>query len=1638
MKKEILKIGVTLITFILLVIGIKNIATSTWVDGNNICWNGPWTEKGQERIGTEGQLDILNNVWTYCVQHQKTFKRKFHYVWKYTVFIDGMKGTLYNEYGKVNEVNSYANAKLAYILGGGDYEKGYGRGDWAKGYRKTDRQLVIWNFWNNWLGENGYDIIDIEGNAILNGTKDELTQTARKIEAEADEYAKSLMKSCNVTSSIIPLREEGGKKKGELSSSNSEIGPFNFNFGGGVDRIEIIDDKGEHVTFDDGIYIKQGNRIINASSGAWTNSDGALGGIELSSGSNFYIINPSNKVIKNVKLSIIGSQKVYNGEINILICTTIVQNKEGGQSFINGGTTPDYREMKTDIDIEIKNCSLKVVKEDTAGNRQDNVGFIIYRANTDNGQTPYGYLYYDITNSENNKYQTGRLTYNKNCGFWSGEGDQNSAREGATVFYTSTQNVNGNNWDGFFEISGLPSGTYNIGEIYNENEGFESSTLESYNIQIDNGTISDNQYSIARVVENIARYKEKMPYTQTISVNLEKGQSTRVGLFDSKEKIDVPILKVTKKNGNNLGKDVKFNVYNVQTKMYLAQNKKNGKYEWLKAETNDDMYKTTFNTDGQGTFSVELAMSSEYKITELENPNNNYTTTINKASLKSKPTGSNASVSKASNTFTIKNIDKLGVYSVEIEDKKRGDGQGGTVNIKGKVFVDGVNSKNSSNGNGKYDNGEKLVRNARVYLTQKSNGRRTSYYDTTNTDGYYSITASVSDVSKYYIEFDCSNAYYMKTNEDGREEIEYVKEYSKTKTNYVDNGSKCIEYNNGIGKTYYGTDSNLERKYGLTGNKQMNLGLTTSPTKEYLDQTISKIEINVNGKRYTYYYGQNGSNGSISEAKSAPTVNFEGTDIDRTFTRNIYPSDIAAFKDGAATMSVNVTYVITIRNLTNDNDHKFNWDSESTRIIESETDEYQTSITKEYCTEDYMKVTSITEEFDTSMYELNDSNWDASGDTATYKKSIGNLSKTGGSKDKEIIYITFKVKDDAIKKILEKPNGIKEYKRTTATSKSKHYWSNHIDWKYRNWEYFPPDDPEGEGYYDWGDWHSTNSSQNSGAEVTSEATRHAEAPFCIFKLPDNEERTISGNVFEDINSSSENELVGDGYNDWENSIKNVTVELWDKKTGNKAYLYHRMDSGSYYRKESLEIKTNSNGEYSFTGVVAGDYWIVYRYGNGDQIIRDGNNTKVYSSQYKSTIVQSPKYNYNENTSGGKWYIGKSNESMAVDIITDRNFDDNTYDYSTLYNGVENDRSNKLVEAKTPNFEVGIEFTANEIAEKNFYRSSYNEMNFGIIKMPVVSVNIYNTISYVTMTLSNGQVITQGDPSGTTNIQYVSTLDENDTPYGYGRGGYVKVEIDTNYLYGSTLEVTYDIRVLNNSDLNYKTKDYYYYGTHGSVNDEYTVSIDRILYYIDPAMTYMYSTKGNIEIEGYSETSDKKLESMSPVNNASKVNAGREITKEPKEMLDINLKTNKEIHTYYSKDEDTSKTKSSINVLSVTTSKLLSTEDDDLEFKNYAEVVKITTDKDGNGNICRFMAPTASFESAAINVLGSSEDKLSDIIKNSRNSLYRRDYRSITTDVATITVTPPTGLKENLIIFISIGIGLIVFVGGVIIIKKKVL
>lgn len=1431
-------------------------------------------------------------------------------------------------------------------------------------------------------------------------------------------------------------------------TSISQFGPFNITNGNSIKTINLID----NVQTISSNYYKM---YISTDGSTWNQFNG-----NIPNNIGFYVGVPYDYTLySNIKMEFISTGTNY---YNARIALNLSPSNKGQQIAIYAyqtGTTSDNN-VKYDIEVP-QNNTLKIVKsaESESGDRQDDVGFIIYKEDGYDGKA-YGYLRNNLSGHSNSN--TGELEYNEATGWGFYDDKTNESREAASIFVTSYNASKG--WDGYFQIANLPSGNYYVGEVYNHsknNKGeqkYKNSILSYYTVQVDNGETKVYYDGVARSSENLSAYKSEMPYTQTVKINLSGGTATRIGMIDKIEE-DGRILKILKKNGESVGEGVEFNIQymtsGANVNKYVLKDKDTGEVSgFVSSKVDNSTSTTTFKTDENGELQVALPEEGTYKIIETKNPNTNYTTTILNAEIKSKPADSTATITKSSNYATITNI-KSGTYVVEITDKPDGSTGGSSITLKGYVFVDGDLGKNNKP-DGIYQSGtDKPIKGARAYLVRKSNGQVVDQSSLTGDSGYYSITTSVgtSNLKNYYIKVDCTNG-KIKDDEGNWTSLDY-NSYAKTKSNYSNSqGCKFVEYSKGIGKTYYGTNATSESGYGLTKTRSsnINLGLVKTESEEYVDQTISQVNIRVNDKNYKYYYGQNGSGGALSEAKSAPTVNWQGNSVN-AYSRDVYPSDISAYKDGTTDMKVQVTYAITIRNETEDDDYEFDWEEKSTEIEESEDPgEYETNIVDEYCKEDYLKVSSLQEEFDTSMYTLssslltNDSqvrtdqsSWSASGNTATYSKEI-KLKKKGSTTDTAIRYVTFDMKKDAITAILDlanNPNGIKEYSRTTAITTSNHGWSNHIDWEDRYW--IEASGSVEDGDYEpahWSSWSDQYTGESEGTRQTGYAVHMAEAPYCIFKLPDSEkERTISGNVFEDTDEDiSDHELLGSGVNEWENGVGNVEVTLYERKsngTYGNAVLYHRSNSSPYYTKDTTNYKTrtDSNGNYSFSGLVAGDYYIVYTYGDGTQVISDG--TKVYSSQFKSTIVTDPTVKSKLKSSSGegeKWYIGITDTSFAVDNISEREYDNNTYLYGSLYEGARNDGSNRNINARTPEFEVGIEFTSNETLKDNNSVTSYDEMDFGIIKMPVISLNIYKTISHVTITLSNGQVITTGDPRDS--INYISVLDEDDD-FGFGRSSYVKGELDTQYLYGSTLQIKYDINILNTSDVNYRTKNYYKYGEKGTANQEYTVFIDKVLDYLDPNLTYLYCEERDVFIDGYNPTESGLSQSTisyvggldASVENAEN-ESERDFSAAGSKVLEINIKSDderRELYTVHSPEDD-NKDKSSLTVISVTASKLLSTEDDDLEFKNLAEIVKITTDKDEHGEIgSRFMAPTASFETTSTRDIG-----------------YRSDYRSDTTDVATITITPPTGLLENAIIFISIGIGLIIIATGVIIIKKRIL
>ena len=68
-------------------------------------------------------------------------------------------------------------------------------------------------------------------------------------------------------------------------------------------------------------------------------------------------------------------------------------------------------------------------------------------------------------------------------------------------------------------------------------------------------------------------------------------------------------------------------------------------------------------------------------------------------------------------------------------------------------------------------------------------------------------------------------------------------------------------------------------------------------------------------------------------------------------------------------------------------------------------------------------------------------------------------------------------------------------------------------------------------------------------------------------------------------------------------------------------------------------------------------------------------------------------------------------------------------------------------------------------------------------------------------------------------------------------GAVHIEFDNELIHGSTLELGYKIKAINNSELDYTTESFYKYGIEGTKDERVKLSPQEILDYVDNNLIY---------------------------------------------------------------------------------------------------------------------------------------------------------------------------------------------------------
>lgn len=890
------------------------------------------------------------------------------------------------------------------------------------------------------------------------------------------------------------------------------------------------------------------------------------------------------------------------------------------------------------------------------------------------------------------------------------------------------------------------------------------------------------------------------------------------------------------------------------------------------------------------------------------------------------------------------------------------------VSISGHVWVDAPIAKENKINN-LSDNEELRVAGVKVNLINKSN-KKVQATTTTNERGEYTFQKKViqDELKDYYVEFNYSGTQYKN----------YIPvAFNSTNANeIVANGSRALvnempaadDKFTGIATTYNGTQK--ENIYGLSGNlyqklynsnsktlENINLGIRQTYTPKYdITENIAYVKLTIKGYTYNYIYG--GVDGP--ERINAPKVSFQKRNDITAYTRAIYPSDIVYNpEDATKKLNVSVIYRIDIKNTEN----------------QDVEDQYR---------EKKLHITNIVNEFDTSRYELHDSNWEANGNTATIKSNYLKEKYGNGIEKNQTAtsFIEFSVKENAIKDILKHQDGIIEEFPTKAISVGYH-------------EYTRKD-------YSW-----KNEIVKEQTHTTPYDQRSSKAPYLIFKL--GEQRTLTGTVFEDTVVTNNGEKLGNGTfeNNNENVVGNVKVELLDVEDGKTlanlsvSHLYNIKDVADGTKEADIKeaiVTTDNKGNYTLSGLVPGYYFIRFTYGDGTQKIYDVNgnevSSNVLSKDYKSTIVTSTvaknALGYAENTLKELWYkkLEGKNYSVAVDDLDTRKIANTTNTAEKSVNVLAGTAKVSITIENTETDSTNIEVKDNQQIE-NLNNSKFDGFNLGIIKQPNQEAKLEKVVSNMKLTSSQNSIIFDGNPR-TATMQGVSDLDKDKNNSG---STYVRAELIEENIYSSTLELKYAIKATNISDVNYYSDNYYMFGDKTNAY-EVTLKIDEVTDYLDQALKYE------------PEASDATRITLTP-DSIEETEGDKTIKKYLVKITDW-----KTLYTENNKERATQKDTS--DTVTLGTQRYLSSEESDMEIVNEAEITKLANQTDPDDK---------------------SQDKEEKLVRTAPVDVHTNGKVR-----AVVTITPPTGWdKLTIVLYVLAGAGaLAVLSAGVVIIKKKVL
>lgn len=786
--------------------------------------------------------------------------------------------------------------------------------------------------------------------------------------------------------------------------------------------------------------------------------------------------------------------------------------------------------------------------------------------------------------------------------------------------------------------------------------------------------------------------------------------------------------------------------------------------------------------------------------------------------------------------------------------------------------------------------------------------------------------------------------------------------------------------------------------------ENINLGVKERAQPDLaLTKDIYSAKVTVNGYEHTYMYNQKFVDKDQNEDEFNVDVKFGEKFGNKSFTRAIYPSDVKETQD--KDFSVKVVYIITLKN--------------GSGVLYSKINSLVDYFDARYTIEENGAIGTGYENGkikDEIRYKL-----DRSYQDAEYRKLIINCdTKINPNESNKNIYVEYTLTRNGVKDILFDKNGnqktnIEGLENIVEINSYSTYSDKDFTKSYAG----------------------IDSNSNPGSTVPGNKDTYEDdtdyAPGLILEVAN--PREIKGTVFEDnavdpTEGGTNRERLGNGkFDDGEKTISGVQVGLYKEadfeeiKDEDGKIIDMQLESeakpvGTTTYGGDNKDSTGKDGTFTIKDFAPGEYRIVYFWGDGKYTIEDYKST-IWTSDNKNEKDGNPNTWYRVNTHI-RYSDAKDNYATRLKIDSE----DTSIDKMDSMTNIDK------MDSKTNSMTFGVELK-DDIYNRKTETSgidkvtfSIENIDFGVIERPRQSIDVTKRAKSMKITLANGQVIADAkivEKDGKLQLEqqvkgviYTEPSDKNNP-----KNGQIKAEIDNELIQGATVEIKYEIKVQNNSEIDYDSKGYYCYGEKGEeivkikasgvydyldntmiANDENTewetikdynekVSKPTVIEeYLHKSQSSSTDASGNTEIRiGYEKFEEQYSEAIGNwrIENI--------ITARKKRLADKTILHNANLEGEIAPGE--------FNMASLTASKIL-TNTDEIELNNDVEITEVTrTAKTG-----RKVTPKYT-------------------------SLYDRGE--------TVTITTPTGENKNYILITIVAISFFVILGtGIVFIKKKIL